>query len=465
MNINLTISQAPGITTNYLVSSIYETNIDGSVGPLVTFQAFAPPHSAPRNVSYTGLEAIVYKHILWENTTAAPGGTQRGDFIYDPSYSASGITLRADLPLTVGAGTGNPVADTTSFTRADLADWVYTVEKRGVGTMRDPEEIQINPLGGWDLTQPGDIFYAGDVWVLHFEPQVSDVPIEPQISGKVFSSSDIVTANTTLVAADIGKAKIIQSTTDNITITLPALSAVGSNRMIALISEGGSHKNASVVAAGSDKINFNGTAATSIILGQNERIYIYRGVDDGGNAVWQVSMAQGQFNEVGQVVHGFSTTQKNCVFADASLLDRVVYPRLWAWVQTLPADMLVSDANWLNPALNNKARFSTGDGTTTFRIPQLYAYGFLRGVDGTARKSGSFQDHAMLNHQHEGTIGTLVTTLFGRGISRLMGIYGGLATGLTDLVSTPKQANGTDVTNVDTETRPMNAGIYLLIKI
>lgn len=465
MNINLTISQAPGITTNYLVSAIYECNIDGSVGPLVSFQAFAAPHSAPRNVSFTGLEAIVFKHILWENTTAAPGGTERGSFIFDPSYEASGVTVRPDLILTVGAGTGNPVAGETSFLRADLAGWDYSISKRGVGVMKDPEEVSVNPLGGWSLTQAGDIFGDGDVWVLSFVPQVSDVPIEPQISGKVFSSSDIVTANTTLVAGDIGKAKVIQSATDNITITLPALSAVGSNRMIALISEGGNHKNASIVAAGTDKINFNGTASTSIILGQCERIYIYRGVDDGGNPVWQVSMAQGQFNEVGQVIHGFSTTQRNCVFADGALLDRVVYPRLWAWVQTLPADMLVSDANWLNPALNNKARFSTGDGATTFRIPQLYAYGFLRGVDGIVRKSGSFQDHAMLNHQHEGTIGTLVTSLFGRGISRLMGIYGGLAAGLTDLVSTPKKSDGTDVTNVDTETRPMNAGIYMLIKI
>lgn len=464
MNINLTISQAPGITTNYLVSAIYETNIDGSVGPLVTYQAFAAPHSAPRNVSFTGLGAIVYKHILWENTTATPGGTQRGDFIYDPAYGASGITLRADLVLVVGAGTGNPVAGETSFTRADLADWEYSVEKRGVGTMRDPEEILINTAGGWDLTQPGDLFYEGDVWVLHFEPQVSDTPVEPQISGKVFSTSDIVKANTTLTASDLGKAKVIQSSSDNITITLPALSAVGSNRMIALISEGGNHKNATILCSGTDKINFLGTV-DRVILGQSERIYIYRGVDDGGDPVWQISMDKGQFAEVGQIVHSFGKTQKNCVFADGTLLDRAVYPRLWAWVQTLPADMLVTDANWNNPALKNKARFSTGDGTTTFRVPCLYEYGFLRGVDGTVRVSGSFQDHAMLTHQHEGTIGTLVTTLFGRGISRLMGIYGGLATGLTDLVSTPKKSDGTGITNIDTETRPMNSGIYLLIKI
>lgn len=457
MNINLSISQAPGITTNYLVSAIYEANPDGSIGPLAAYQAFAAPHTAPRNISYTNVDSIVYVHVLWENTTNAPGGTLRNRFIYDPSYNNSTIELRLDLFLTVGAGTGNPVSGETSFLREDLKDWVYSIEKRGVGILEQGVEVAINPIGGFTLLQDGDAFYTGDKWVLDFEPRiVTNNPIEPQIPGRLFSSTQIITSNTTLIASDIGKSKLIQAAADNITVILMPLSLIGANRMIGFISDGGSHKNATIKTDGTDRILFMGQLVDKVILGQNEMIYLYKSVDGGGNNIWVVSMCKGSFSEVGQLVMSFNLTEANTVIAGGQILDRLVYPRLWRYVQSLSSDMLVSDSNWTNDALNNKGRFSSGNGTTTFRVPNLSIPGFIRGVNGVERLSGSFQSQDVQPHNHPAkrtrtdTVGSQY-----EGNSIRQGGDRGLYTG--DDITT---GNSTG-----TETRPSNTGIYFLIKI
>lgn len=80
------------------------------------------------------------------------------------------------------------------------------------------------------------------------------------------------------------------------------------------------------------------------------------------------------------------------------LLSRTTYPSLWAHVQTVGA---VTEAEW------NEGRwgwFSAGDGSTTFRIPDLRAM-VLRGLDDgrgidLARVLGSYQASQNLAHGH-----------------------------------------------------------------
>ncbi|AJA41760.1 L-shaped tail fiber assembly [Escherichia phage DT571/2] len=53
------------------------------------------------------------------------------------------------------------------------------------------------------------------------------------------------------------------------------------------------------------------------------------------------------------------------VVSDGQLLNRADWPELWAYAQMLSP---ISDATWLaNP--NQRGKYSTGDGTTTFRVP------------------------------------------------------------------------------------------------
>lgn len=74
-------------------------------------------------------------------------------------------------------------------------------------------------------------------------------------------------------------------------------------------------------------------------------------------------------SEIGEVIwhHSRSNMKAGCVPGDGQTLSRVTYPGLWAMVQagTVP---VVSEATWLaDPA--NRYAYTTGDGSTTFRIP------------------------------------------------------------------------------------------------
>lgn len=452
MNINLSISAAPGIT-NYLVAAVYEAS---NPGVAISFQVLPNPLVADVNITFTDLNPVVHYVKIWENTSPVPGGTIKHQFIYDPEYANATILVRDDLFLTVGAGGDNPVAGTSVFTLASLADWDYTVERRGFGSMQPEVDIQLSTNHDTFtlIREEGgipDVFGEGEIFVVHFEPKVlTNQPIESVNSGRVFSESITLTENTTLLASGVGKAYRIKSDNDTITITLPAINTMPENRHMCFISEGGNHINAVLQAAGADTIEWQDGSTQTIILGQSERVWIYV---IGG--VWVVSVAQGGFNQVGEIFMSYVNNNLNAVFANGGLLDRTVHRRLWEWLEDAGADIVVTDANWNNVALNNKGKFSYGDGSTTFRVPLLYTPGFLRGVDQATRKAGSYEVEMVGPHSHPtkrtrtDTIGTKYENN-----SIRQGNDRGLWTG--DDVNTSN--------NTGTENRPANVGVYYMIR-
>jgi len=92
--------------------------------------------------------------------------------------------------------------------------------------------------------------------------------------------------------------------------------------------------------------------------------------------------------------------------ANGSLVSRASYADLWTYA-TLSGN-LQTDADWVANAMYGC--FSSGDGSTTFRLPDLRGY-FRRGWadDNTAsqdygRTCGMFQDQAVQNHIHPVTV-------------------------------------------------------------
>lgn len=77
-----------------------------------------------------------------------------------------------------------------------------------------------------------------------------------------------------------------------------------------------------------------------------------------------------------------------------ALVSRATYPDLWAWVQSSGAP-LISDADWQAQATaqSSVGAFSTGDGSTTFRLMRLLDY--MRG--GLTADVGKWQGDAIRN--------------------------------------------------------------------
>lgn len=79
------------------------------------------------------------------------------------------------------------------------------------------------------------------------------------------------------------------------------------------------------------------------------------------------------------------------VAANGQLLDRATYPALWAYANS--SGNIVADGSW------TKGKYSTGNGTTSFRVPDLRDR-YIRGASGT-RPVGLVEEDAFQGHWHE----------------------------------------------------------------
>lgn len=460
MDINLSLSAAPGIISNKLVVAIYEAS---SPTVVVDYQVFNAPHTSARNITFTGANPTVYIVKTWENSASAPGGTIRHQFIYDPSFSNAEI--RFDEFLIVGETSGFE-AGGNSYAQADLEGWDYALELRqSFGTLRPDVEWQktTSPVG-WQLLMDYT-FQPQEVWIMRFYPKITVVTPSVQSGGaSLFGSVKIITADTSLSNTDMGKAIWLKGTNPALNLTLPDITTVLENRIIAVFSQGGFHINAAIKAYGTDKIDWLGGNLTEVVIGQSEQIQIFKWVNPSDTAEynWKVLIAEGNFKTVGEKIYTDLMRPINTIFADGSLLSRTAYKRLWNYVQSLDASDLVSDATW-SGGIAQQGKYSTGDGSTTFRIPKIYNTGYLRGVDNVTRKAGAYQADDVKPHNH--AINTTQTPASSNSISDPMR---GSATGTANTrgsEATPPTDNKTVKLSTGTETTPKNYAQFIMIRI
>lgn len=102
-----------------------------------------------------------------------------------------------------------------------------------------------------------------------------------------------------------------------------------------------------------------------------------------GLEMWCSTIKTGYLNEAGQLV------------------SRTTYANLWSYVEE--NDLYVTDTAWLSLASSNGSVgvFSSGDGSTTFRLPRIND--FIRGVGNSSRDVGDFNDSQNLSHTHTGS--------------------------------------------------------------
>lgn len=458
MDINLSLSPAPSITTNFLVVAVYKTT-----APLVVvdYKFYPAPHTADQNVAFTDLDPGTYQVITYEHNVNTPGGSIRHNFFYDPSFQSAQI--RVDLFLKVGT-TPNLTVGQTDFhdtgNDQNLAGWQYEVDLRqSFGELQPTVEVQ-KFSDGFGLLIPGQTFQPDEIYILRFYPKITTVT-PTIVSANLFTDVLIVTADTVLTVADMGKAIHIIGAGNALTLTLPDLATIEANKPLIISSNGGSHKNVTIAAASGQAISWLGVHNLTLVnLGQSEIFWLYRWTDPitPTTVLWRVINASDGIQQVGEIVDHYSLVPINTLYANGTTVSRTTYRRLWAWVQTLDASMLIDDTAW-NAGNNDREKFSTGNGTTTFRLPQLYMRGFARGVNSSARKAASSEIEMIGPHFHPSGTEPSQVAKYLRGLVNNMRRFWQVSNNnLADAKAS------TDI-NDGTENRPANYGVYKLIRI
>lgn len=75
---------------------------------------------------------------------------------------------------------------------------------------------------------------------------------------------------------------------------------------------------------------------------------------------------------IGHIFPVITNIPIGCIECDGSLYNRADYPKLFDWLTE--QNIMVSDSSWSNTANSNNdycTKFSTGKGSTTFRVPKF----------------------------------------------------------------------------------------------
>jgi len=176
-----------------------------------------------------------------------------------------------------------------------------------------------------------------------------------------------------------------------------------------------------------------------------------------------------------------TTAPAGYLITEGQLISRTTYAKLWAFAQS-SGNIAASDGAWV------QGQFSPGDGSTTFRLPQLGGY-FIRTLDNgngidTGRSIGTVQGGQNVSHTHTATSISTVTdpthqhvtgayyggTILPPGPSYSnMGAYDYQVSGAAGLAlaSTTGITVSTSTTNASqggSETRPINIAYLYCIK-
>lgn len=366
---------------------------------------------------------------------------------------------------------------TTTIALSQFAGMTFNLTRGGLPMIkqsdppRDDAEFEILDTGGFRLLQDGDSLRPGERFNLRISQLIgaggSGTP--GATPATLFTGDFPITTNITLNDSHFGK--LLQIRTNGapspITVTLPSVADVPANTILVFETDINNDWQNKIATSGGQNIYMRGSSFTGIYMGLGETLWLKRS-DDG----WYV------INNFGKIYEGLGEpkasykvgiNQLNC---KGQTVTRSSYPRLWEWIQTLGSS-LVSDATWSTASVTvngrtvpnpNRGCFSTGDGSTTFRLPDLQNV-FLRGLlsdtgtdsERSLNKPGGFQD----NVNKKFWPGTPTKPV-------ILQVNGADTTGPTDTDGGLTQPNlatplVVDKNTFSTESRPDNVGIFWVI--
>lgn len=395
MTINFIVSQQ-GTFTGYWVANLYDPTALSTVLQTINIPM---PFSGSQTASFTNVanQAYIVRQYL-SNTTDYHDGTQLGADVQIQAGVTTSSVIRDDLWLTAGTTSGMTVGSTT-YNDISLAGWDFSISMPGLADLQPGVDYNILSGGGFELIN-GNTFQNGERYVIHFQPNITSGSgggggsTFTNASGKLFSGISVLTADTTLAPSDMGKIIMISGTNTSIKVTLPEVSTVPDDVMTCLMSNAGNHIMATIYASAG--FLWQKRLSANLYMAQGEELWIFK---HGSN--WYVANSDGNFKTVGAIFDCYQSDQINAIPLNGGLLSRALYPRLWEYVQNqLDPTLLISDGTWAlfntisgpitQKVYPNVGKFSTGNGSTTFRVPlimktidssnNIISSGFTRGI-------------------------------------------------------------------------------------
>lgn len=492
MNIGIFQETNPVGAGNVLVGAIYKNTARSTLLQSVLY--VGPYTGQTQTHTFTVSQNIVYYYVCWESPDGSASGTARNAFEIQPGNNT--YLVRDDLFL-IADTTANFASNTNFYgPDASLIGWNWGLEEVGSGTQQYgvdyvktvagvPTTQDDTTADGWELLTPGAVFQSAEKYVIHFLPQLIT---NAGSTNTLITTTSILTGNTVLDNTAINQAFLLQGAAGYFQVTLPDVSTVPDDEPIYFISAGGSHINVGIFGASGQLIEWylnqanlsGGTRVNRIYLGQCEKLTVYVHTYPDSSKKWIVLNGGDAYKAVGEQISTYSKQPLNTIMFDGGLYSQTIYARAWEWISTLESGILISDS--LHNATitgganaqtynSNYGRFTNAG--TTFRVPQIYAYGFQRFVQGTGgRFPGSLEivtteshDHTMDGTSFNGTGGPYWLA------RNLNGAYSG---GGSDQIG--RKTGGPDrtlrtgndnsgVAGNQFETKPTNFGIYALMRI
>jgi hypothetical protein len=426
------------------------------------------PELPPKSLDLSLADLIPY-YVSSENKTRKITVQQFMDFLL------SGGVTTAHPPVTWGAELIYIVPDgvapgTIDANIPSLAGMDFNLERAGfpmIALLEDESNIDVAEFeildgGGFRLLQDGDELHEKERFKLTVFSLIGGGPSTTINTTAFIRGKKVVTTNTTLdVVNDLNKVIQLRADTSQVTITLPSVADMPENSLIIVESSINNSKQNAVTTSGGQFIYMRNQGRNTLWIAPGESLWLFRDSD----GLYVLNDFYINYRDMGIPQPKYKVDINELTCKGQTVL-RADYPRLWEYVQTLGFS-LVSDATWLSGV--DKGLFSTGDGSTTFRLPDLMNM-FLRGLksdsgtdpERSLNKAGGYQADMNKKHGHN-----IKSTNTNNSSNDLADVVRGSAAGT---VSTRGQADdaGADNKTIGAsggiESRPVNIGVLWCIK-